>query len=363
MPAARPLCDIVVPIWNQPELTGRCLQSVARHSADGTRLILVDNGSDRPTRELLVRFAAEQKNPPAVILRNPVNLGFIRASNQGILASAAEWVCLLNNDTVVTAGWLTEMLKVARCRPEIGLVNPTSNSLGFDADRGDWDGAARLLRPQSGRWTELSTALGFCLLARRALYAEVGLLDESYGMGNFDDDDLSRRVRAAGRLCVRAGGAYVHHEEKASFRELPGWKDAFDENRQRFEARWGKRVRIFMSVPQPGAAVPFPEEAVLELLGDGHWIEFADPGGALPERVRRHAQVSVFEPARGERWRARASLRLLLKRKKPFDLAVSYDPRWSRMLVRLRPFCRARPLEAPDGGTLIHTVRELSRPT
>lgn len=358
-----PICDIVIPIWNQPELTARCLESIERCAGPPARLVLVDNGSEAPTGQLLERF--RQRRPGlAQVLRNEANLGFIKAVNQGIRAGASPWVCILNNDTVVTPGWLSEMIRVAEADPKIGLVNPTSNSLGFRPAKGQGlQEYAASLRGQSGGSTELTTALGFCLLARRKLFDRIGLLDESYGMGNFDDDDLSRRVRQAGHRCVRACAAYVHHEEKASFRDLPGWQRSFEENRRRFQERWGRPLRILWEVPagtSNGGDSAGSAQAARDLVREGHWICFVNPGRAVPVEVLMLAQVHQM-PVRSRGWRARATLRLLTKRKKPFDLVISYDRPWSRWVRRLRPLHRAVVLDSPTPQEILERCQALSR--
>ncbi len=353
------LCDIIIPIWNQPELTKRCLESVAA-STRQVRLILVDNGSRPPTRELLERFAREG-GLPARILRNERNLGFIRAANQGIRAATSPWVCLLNNDTVVTQGWLQEMIRVAQANPKIGLLNPTSNSLGFDAGRMPLDEFARGLKAQSGQWAELSVALGFCLLARRDLFDRIGLLDESFGMGNFDDDDLSRRARQAGLLSARACAAYVYHEEKASFRRLPGWEKEFERNRRRFEQKWGRRLRILWVMPgAPGDGATAVGRVALDLAKQGHWICFASPPGRLPEEVLRHAQISRL-PVKEGGWRLKLFLRLLAKRKKPFQLVVTYDAAWASGLQRWRWILPAQILVNPSPEQVAEACQRPSR--
>ncbi len=354
-------CDIIIPIWNQPELTARCLESIERCTEAPARLILVDNGSEAPSQELLERFRT-RRGESARILRNPTNLGFIKAVNQGIHASTALWVCLLNNDTVVTPGWLSEMLKAAEADPKIGLVNPTSNSLGFQPAKSQTpEEYAASLRPQSGASTELTTALGFCLLARRDLFERIGFLDESYGMGNFDDDDLSRRVRQAGYRCVRACAAYVHHEEKASFRHLPGWEKAFEQNRRRFQERWGRPLRILWEIPASRAnGASGTRQAALDLVNEGHWISFIVPGGSLSGDILSFAQVHQLPvPAAG--WRVRATFRLLAKRKKPFDVVISYDRPWSRWVRRLRPLHRAVVLDSPTQQEILERCQALSR--
>lgn len=346
-PSESPLCDIVIPVWNQPQMTRRCIESILRCTKQPIRLILIDNGSEAPTREYLSRLEAEGPAPVRLI-RNEHNLGFIRATNQGIQAASAPWVCLLNNDTVVTSGWLAEMIRAAESDPRIGLVNPTSNSLGFHAGSTPLEVYAEKFKAESGRWTELPTALGFCLLARKSLFDRIGMLDEGYGMGNFDDDDLSRRVHSAGLLCARACGAYVWHEEKVSFRQLPGWEETFRRNRQRFEARWGRRLRILWILP-PGGTLS--AETARRLVREGHWITFVAMPKALPESVLSLAQVSQLRAGRAT-WRWQALWRLIAKRKKPYDKVVCEDAallQWVERLRRFHPAAASQKIEG-DGS-------------
>ena len=372
------VCDVIIPIWNQRERTQRCLESVLRNTALPIRLILIDNGSEPETRDWLETFTS-QKPLPVELLRNAENLGFIQAVNQGIRSSKNPWVCLLNNDTIVTSGWLAEMIRVAEANPLVGLVNPTSNSLGFQP-RGltpsgplgvrplqVLEAYASSLKADSGRWSELTTALGFCLLARRKLFDQIGLLDEGYGMGNFDDDDLSRRVRQTGLLCVRAAGAYVFHEEKVSFRKLPDWKKDFDENRRRFHEKWGRSLRILwerMTVPYevPGLILAPSSDlsAAIQLAREGHWVYLLTPVTELPRAVSSQAQISR-KPLKARHWRLPALWRVLAKRKKPFDLVVTNDPRWARWLKRLHRFHRAKVLENRSTEEILSECRNLSR--
>ncbi len=354
------ICDVVIPIWNEPGRTQRCLESLLATTGEPIRLILIDNGSSQPTQDLLERFRSQSRFP-VEILRNEINLGFIKAVNQGIRAARSPWICLLNNDTILTQDWLAEMLKVGEADPRIGLINPTSNSLGFHTDPASLKDYAAGLRSQSGRWTELSVALGFCLLARRSLFGQVGLLDESFGMGNFDDDDLSRRVRAHGLLCVRACGGYVYHEEKVSFRNLPGWEKTFEQNRRRFEEKWGRRLRILWAVRGGDPpAIQVQARAAAELARQGHWITLLAKKSDLPAEVLTQAQINRWDmPERS--WRFRATWRLLTKRKKPFDLVIAYDPDWLGWVRRLRSLHRANLLSSPTDQEILDQCRILSR--
>ena len=351
------ICDIVIPIWNQPDRTRRCLDSIRESTQELVRLILIDNGSQSPTREYLEQFKAASP-VPVLLIQNPTNLGFIKATNQGIRAGQSPWVCLLNNDTVVTPGWLTEMLKVA-ADPRIGLVNPTSNSLGFSLGQTPLETYAENLKTQSGRWAELPMALGFCLLAKRSLLDQVGGLDESFGMGNFEDEDLSKKVKKTGLRCVRACAAYVYHEEKTSFRELPDWKEQFRANRRRFEERWGRSLRILFAPLNSSDSLSLPKEAILQLAAQGHWLYFAAPPDRIPREISSHAQVTTL-PVHRSRWRLEATLRLLIRRKKPFDLVISYDDAWSRWVRQLKWLHSAHLLPMPTDQEILDQCRQLS---
>ena len=357
MPAA--LCDIIVPIWNQPELTRRCLMSVIQSTREPIRFILIDNGSDTPTRDYLDQVKAGGQ-ASVHLIRNKENLGFIKAINQGISASQAPWICLLNNDTVVTPGWLTEMLLVAQAGEAIGLVNPTSNSLGFHPGDIPLEKYAATLAAESGKWAQLSTALGFCLLARKSIFEKIGGLDESFGMGYFEDDDLSKRVKQAGLRCVRACASYVYHQERGSFRHLPQTKESFQKNRQLFESRWGGRLRILwgVSTDQPGLET-VPLQPALEVLGKGHWISFCGPERAVPQEVLAHAQAGQLK-AGSSHWRLNALARLVIRRRKPYQLVISFDDAWSAWIQRFSWFHQAQLLHKPTPEQILLQCENLS---
>ncbi len=103
------LASIIVPCWNQRGFTELCFQALFRHTRPAWELIVVNNGStdDTPAYLAGVRDAA----PVAVtIIANRENLGFPRAINQGLEAASGEYLVLLNNDAVVTDGWLDQLI-------------------------------------------------------------------------------------------------------------------------------------------------------------------------------------------------------------------------------------------------------------
>ncbi|MDO8525978.1 MAG: glycosyltransferase family 2 protein, partial [Candidatus Omnitrophota bacterium] len=238
-------CDIIIPVWNQLSLTKDCVNSIFKNTAsDGYRIILVDNASDDAAKNYLEGLNRAWPRQ-IVLIRNEKNLGFVKAINQGIAVSTAPYVCLLNNDTLVTKGWLKEMTAIAASADDIGIVNPSSNNLGQKPAQGEpLELYAEKISKESGQVIELGAGIGFCMFIKRKLLERIGGFDEIYGMGNFEDTDFSRRAAQAGYRCVRACGAYVHHRENTSFNKVRTFDEDFKRNREIYEFRWGHPKRI-----------------------------------------------------------------------------------------------------------------------
>lgn len=213
------LVSIVIPVYDRWDLTEVCLESISVHTPQPYEIIVVDNGStDQTSRGL-------RKSDVSVIV-NETNLGFPMAVNQGIQAARGEYVCVLNNDTEVTDGWLESMLE-ALAVPGTGMVGPRSNRIAglqrvIDAplltDRTaaitwakDWKRGCEALN-----W-RVNRLIGFCLVARRDLFERLGGFDEGFGIGNFEDDDLGRRVIDSGLSLRVADGSVVLHHGGATF--------------------------------------------------------------------------------------------------------------------------------------------------
>lgn len=221
-------CDIIIPVWNQHEMTRECVDSIRSNSGYPFRLIMVDNGSDDVTAGYLKRL----EPIGAVIIRNYRNLGFAKAVNQGLAASDAPYVCIMNNDTIAAEGWLREMVGVMESHPDIGVLNPSSNTLG-QSSGGE----------KSGGVQEMSTCRGFCMLLRREVIGKVGLLDESFDIGFFEETDYCKRAASKGYVMARAKAAYVYHKESQSFNKRSDREELFKRNEKIYFERWGKPVQ------------------------------------------------------------------------------------------------------------------------
>jgi glycosyltransferase involved in cell wall biosynthesis len=121
----RNLTSIIIPCWNQVEFTQQCFAALKQHTRRAWELIVIDNGSTDGTAAYLAG-ARDLASMPVTIVTNTKNLGFPAAINQGLQLARGEYLVLLNNDVVVTDGWLDQL---------IGLVNATRGSGAECAER------------------------------------------------------------------------------------------------------------------------------------------------------------------------------------------------------------------------------------
>lgn len=353
-----PTCDIIIPTWNQLKETKACIDSVKENTTFPYRLIIIDNASNEPARKYLESL---KRNPstralegprsgfrssgkpgelhfPGMILeRNEKNQGFVRAVNKGIARSEAEYVCLLNNDTIVTKGWLSEMASVAESAAEIGVVNPSSNSLGQKPGPGESiRELSEKLKANKGKYVDLGTALGFCMLIKRKVIERIGIFDEVFDMGNFEDTDFCLRAKREGFKIVRAAGSYVYHREKVSFKLLKGNKKRFDKNKEIFEERWGRQRRILFVLAKIDMLNANYLRQIQKEVEHNNWIYIASKSGSV--NVKEHSRVINYD------FREYFTLKVLLKilfKKKGFDEIYCDNEKFSRFLEFIKPLHRA----------------------
>lgn len=244
------LVSIIVPIYNQPELTAACIASVYQHTANGHfQLVLVDNGSDFGTQTLLQDLA--RKHPNVLLLRNAENLNFAHGCNLGYAASNGSIVVFLNNDTTVTSGWLPPLVEALR-RPDVAAVQPKllypdgtiqcigvvfseHSPLGYPIYAG--------MQPQPP-WVDSSRSFqavtGACMAVHAKDFAQLRGFDPVYVNGQEDIDLCLRlnRLRKMNSCWVAAESIVMHHESKTPSRFMHA-----AHNRRTFVRRWKKIVK------------------------------------------------------------------------------------------------------------------------
>ncbi len=267
------LTSIIIPTWNQLDYTRLCIESIRKHTRLPHEIIVVDNGSSDGTPAWLESLSDVR------VIANATNLGFPKACNQGLQAAMGANLLLLNNDTVVTPGWLRRMLTHLHGAPEVGIVGPLTNyavgdqqiEVGYksllELDGFAWD----LGRRRRGMTTATGMIVGFCLLTKREVIGRIGLLDEQFGMGTFEDTDLCYRATAAGYRLLICQDAFVHHFGSRTMigNQVPG-EQLLEENRLRFERKWAlsaPKPDVAAAPPQPSAG---PAPPATEVVGRGH---------------------------------------------------------------------------------------------
>jgi GT2 family glycosyltransferase len=213
--------------WNLKEDTLACIQSLLDSGALAKQVIVVDNGStDGSVEALRERFKAGVR-----IIQNPRNLGYARASNIGIrraLEEGAEWILLINNDTLVASNFLREFENAVENYGEFDIVGPLI--LYQDKPERIWFLGDRLIsgtlvtyslyrgqveQPPYPQVFSVDFVTGCAMLVNRKVFDKVGFLDTGLFMYG-EDVDFCWRARSAGFRLAAVPRARMWHKVSTS---------------------------------------------------------------------------------------------------------------------------------------------------
>ncbi|GAB6087928.1 glycosyltransferase family 2 protein [Alkaliphilus crotonatoxidans] len=234
------MVSIIIPVYNQLHLTRNCINLIQQHTEGEYEIIVVNNGSTDRTKKVLDRIRNIR------VIHNQYNEGFAKACNKGITRARGDLLLLLNNDTLVGPKWLSNMKKCILSDPIIGMVGPRSNFVGgLQLIRGprlehQLEFTRRFNQHNPEKWFDLDFLSGFCLLIKREVINQIGLLDERFGIGSYEDNDYCTRARRAGFRLVCAGDTFVYHLGSQTFKgnRLNDVKIGA-ENHKKYIDKWG----------------------------------------------------------------------------------------------------------------------------
>ena len=246
---AVPKVSVIVLTYNNLRLNQYCIESILKNTAyPNYELIVLDNQSTDGTVEYLRELDAK-KNFHIKVIFNQENSGFAGGNNKAIQQSDGKYVVLLNNDTVVTRGWLTSLVKHMEADPKCGMVGAVTNSIGNEQMIAVQYCNLRELaafaydytrKHMNEVYSNVDRIPLFCTIIRKEMMDRYGLLDDGYKVGMFEDDDYAMLVKKAGYHILAAEDCFIHHVNNASFKKLHSeeYKKIFNENRTRFEKKW-----------------------------------------------------------------------------------------------------------------------------
>ncbi len=220
--------SVIIPIYRDVAVTRACIDSVLRQrnpEADAV-ILLNDCSPDAGMADMLEPFA---QVPNVFLLSNPQNCGFVQSVNRALGFCRSGDVVLLNSDTLIFDGGLDELWRAANSANDIGTATALSNNATIFSyphplqaacvlDDASWSElAAVALREQAGRTVDVPTGHGFCMLIRRAILDRQPRLNEKFGRGYGEENELCLRAADLGYRHVAAIGAFVEHRESVSF--------------------------------------------------------------------------------------------------------------------------------------------------
>ena len=242
---------IIIPTYNGVEFVKGCMDSIRKNTKDYF-IVVVDDGSDT----FISSKDLESKGQKDFYLyTNMENSGFPVSCNVGINIAFRlnpEYICILNDDTIVTDKWLERMIGTFKKNEKIGIVGCTTNEISgpqrlltrrYDSQE-ELDFAAEELYFQNkGKIEYYHRIVGFCMLIKKKVIEDIGYFNEIFSPGNYEDNDYSLRAIAAGYLCAICKEVYIHHFGSSTFKkDEEEYNKLLLANKEKFDMLWSEEV-------------------------------------------------------------------------------------------------------------------------
>jgi GT2 family glycosyltransferase len=239
--------SIIIPVFNNAELTFQCLRSLLREvDLRTTEIIVVNDASTDETGELLMLFGKYVR-----VVNNEENKGFGETCNRGAAAANGRYLVFLNNDTWVLPGWLSELEPTIEGDESIGAVGSmflypdgrvqeagaiiwrSGNAFHYGWNRSPDDRRLNFAR-------EVDYCSAASLLIRKDLFDRLGGFDRRYSPAYYEDTDLCMGVRQLGQKVIyQPASRLIHYKGITLGTDVRfGLKRYQDTNRAKFQEKW-----------------------------------------------------------------------------------------------------------------------------
>ena len=251
---------IIIPVRNLSWMTINFLESLKANSdINKYRIYLIDNGSSAKEGKAVSDWL-DKNAPNFEITVSKKALGFVKAVNIGIkrvMEDKLEYFFIFNNDTFVTAGWDDNLLESLK-RDDVAIVGPMTSppdwrdipmAVTMIKDKIKYSQVAQALEGYSshlkkafrGHYEKEVDFLAFyCVGLKTSVIQSLGMLDERFGMGLYDDDDYCYRIEKAGYKIMLRKDVYVHHYHRSTWIEHEiEYQELLKKNLEIFVDKWG----------------------------------------------------------------------------------------------------------------------------
>lgn len=237
-----PLVSILILNYNGSRHISPCLDSIRRNTPERHEIIVIDNASTDDSRTVL------RSRPEIILVENQENIGCPPARAQALSLARGEYVVFLDNDTIVTEGWLGRFIAHARKDRTIGIMGPRSNyvsgaQLVPEVPYQDSEGLEAFAGEMSARHRDSLTPslrlVGFCMFVTRQVVDRIGSMDRSFGKFGFEDDDYTWRANVAGFKTAIANDIFIHHTGGPQGGGDRGYNNLLMEAWGVFKRKWG----------------------------------------------------------------------------------------------------------------------------
>ncbi len=187
--------------YNQVEYTRQCVDSMIKHGVDLSRVVAVDNGSTDETRSYLETL------PLGGRIYNKANLGCGVAWNQGALALQAEWTIIINNDVLVSHGWIEDLINAAE-QNGLKIISPSliEGPLDYDFDVFAIESSTKMKNA-----LRVGDRHAVCLAVHKSVWLEIGYFQPIPKLLGYEDTMFFHEVDKAGIRIGMTGGSWLHH--------------------------------------------------------------------------------------------------------------------------------------------------------